>query len=195
MRSNLPFNPIQTLLSIAKIAILLLLPVISFGYLGFILPLGFSGSRLLMAGNALMYIPLVLYVLMLMASFGPLRRYSIICGALALICEIVFSSIAGTLLQQGDMASLINIVMKAIPTDNVLGVEITKDFIINTFAKPGLAWTFCEVGSILYIGAHFLMNFLGGNVSNGFQKGTGLQMEKQSSNGANSSGNRNNPVL
>lgn len=195
MRNNLPLNPIQALLAVVKIAALLLLPVIAFGYLGFMLPFGFSGFRLMMAGNVLMYIPLILYLLMLMASFGAMRRYSIICGVLALVCEIVFMCIAGTLLQQGDMASLIDIVMKAIPTDNVLGVEITKDFIVYTFAKPGLALIINVVGSVLYIGSHFLMGFVGGGMNNGFQNGTGSQMPQQQKNGTRSSGNRNNPVL
>ena len=191
MNRNLPLNPIQTLLAVAKITVLLLLPVVAFGYLGFILPFGFNGYRLMMAGNVLMYIPLILYLLMLIASFGSMRRYSIICGVPALVCEIVFLCIAGTLLQQGDMASLIDTVMNAIPTGNVLGVEITKDFIIGTFAKPGLALILNVVGSVLYIASHFLMGFVGGGMNNG----TGSPMVQQQKNGTRSSGNRNNPVL
>ena len=195
MKNNLPLNPIQTLVAIAKIAILLLLPVISFGYMGFILPVGFNGLRLVQAGNGLMYIPLGLYALMLIFSFGQLQKMSLVAGGIGLICEIVFMNMTGTLLQQGDMGSLITMVMNAIPANTVLGVEITKDFIINTFAKPGLAWTINLIGTVLYIGSYFLINFIGGNSGAGCHQGTGPNLNNQRSNGTRTSSNRNNPVL
>ena len=195
MRNNLPLNPIQTLLAIAKIAVFFLLPVISFGYLGFVLPIGFSGYRLVMAGNMLMYIPMLLYAFMLIASFGSIRRYSIILGVLVLICEVVFMSITSVLLQQGDMASLISIILNAIPTDTVLGVEITKDFIINSFAKPGLGWTINLIATVLYICAHFLMNFISGNGNGSYQQGQGSMNAGRQNNGSRAANNRNNPVL
>lgn len=188
-----PLNPFQSVLAIAKIVLLVVLPVIGFGYLGFMLPFGFTGYRLMNAGNVLIYIPLLIYVLMLVCSFGSLQKFSWGIGILGLVSEVALMNMSGVMLQQGDVGTLIQLALSAIPADIVPGVTLTKDVIIQSLAKPGLAWTLNLILSIVYIIAYFLMGFIEGAMNgSGFGRSGGSSGTIEGSTGGI---NRNNPRL
>ena len=174
-------NPFQAIIAVAKIILFLLLPVISFAFMGVRIPLiGLSGYRLFNAGVALAYLPVAIYTFMLIASFGPMRRYSFILASAAIITELFFIFCPTVIMQQGDFRFLLSLIPKE--------YNIVTDIALTNLAKPGLAVILNVVLSAAYIGANAFMGYIGGGYSR-------KEDRANPTHGDQNPTNRNHPVL
>ena len=156
----------QLLTAIAKIVIIIVLPIIMFTIplTGIPIPGAWlTGFRMMNMGNMFILIPLVAYLAMVIFSLGSLQRISIIPAAAGIIFEFVVLVAASIFVNSGDIKFLISL----IPADYQQYVSAGLTYL----AKPGYG-IWINLGlSILYIVFHFLP--IGGLGSSGFTGGVG----------------------
>ena len=150
-------NPFQLVAAIAKLVILLLLPVVGLAIAGFNIPgVSITGISMLKSGNLLGLLPLLLYGVMMVLSLGELQKYSVIVACVALVMEIVLFSMAGVIIQMGDVSAL----LKLIPQE----YKVYSDFALAQLAKPGLGLILNLVLTLVYIACAFVGSaFSGGS--------------------------------
>ncbi len=171
-------NILQILISIAKIVILLILPLVMFSFMGFVIPFAMNGVKLFNMGNMLVLLPLAAYALMAVCSFGPLQNWSFVPAIIALLTECVLFASAGQIAQGGDLTQLLAL----IPQELQLGTNI----VIAQLAKPGLGLLINMGLTLLYAVLQFVP--LGGFST--YQSGSNTNRPSAGKHQARSSGNR-----
>lgn len=141
-------NILQIIITIAKIAILMILPLVMFSFMGFIIPFAMNGIKLFMMGNMLVLLPLAAYVVMALFAFGPLQKWSFVPAIIALLTECILFASAGQIAQGGDLSQLLAL----IPQDMLLGTNI----VITQLAKPGLGLLINMGLTLLYVVMQFV---------------------------------------
>ena len=144
-------NPIQAVLSIAKLIVLLVLPVVEFAILGVRIPLiNLTGIRMMNSGNVLVYFSMFICLLMFICSIGQLQKFSLICAGIALVLELTMLAILPNIVQMGDLAFLLSL----IPQE----YSIVSQVALAQLAKPGMGLIINIGITLIYAGAHFFMS-------------------------------------
>lgn len=148
----------QIIIAVAKIVIMLLLPLVAFviPVVGIPIPgIALRGLTMFNTGNMLVLIPIIVYVAMILAALGSVQKFSWIAAAVALIVEFVFLFIPSQLLTNGDIGMLLSLV----PAEYQSYVE----FGLTKLARPGLG-LYLNMGlTILYLVWHVIGGTLFGN--------------------------------
>lgn len=123
-------NFFQLVVAVLKLIVFAVLPLIVFSFAGVIIPgINLYGIRMFNMGNMYALLPLFAYLLLLVFTIGPLRKYGLVAAGVALIAEIIFFACAAVIAQSGD----INFLISLIPADYRLAADIA----IAQLAKPG----------------------------------------------------------
>lgn len=185
MKNTGSMNLIQAIIAVAKIIICLLLPMITFAFIGIPIPfIGLNGIRMLNMGMAIIYLPLLAYVFMLVFSLGSLQKISFIPALVALVGEIIFLASAAQIVQSGDLNTILSLIPESF--------QLVKDVALANLAKPGIGLVANLILTIVYAALQFL-NI--GSLSNGPTPAANRPVNLTGNAGGHNANNGNRPRL
>lgn len=138
-------------IALAKLVVLLVLPIIMFTIplTGIPIPgVWVTGIRMYLMGNMLIIIPTLVYLLMVLFTIGQMQSYSFIPAIVAIVIEFFLLFGAYLVLQQGDIAFLISL----IPEEYQIYVQAG----LIRLAKPGYSVIINLILSVAYIVMKFI---------------------------------------
>lgn len=149
-KPNSPINVLQTIIAVVKLVIFFVMPMIRLTFFGFTVPLlgdfiGLRGLDLNNFGAWLCILPMVLYLVMLAFSVGPLQQYSLIPAAVALVIEIIIIASAGNLLPIDTVAAWVKTTYPSFA-----GVADVGSGIAKMLLRPSTSFIVSMVLTVLY---------------------------------------------
>ena len=148
---NSQINIGQLVAALLKLVLIIVLPIVMFTIplTGIPIPgIWVTGVRMFLMGNMLIILPVLIYLLMALFSLGSLQQYSIWPAVAALVMEVFLLFGAYLILQQGDIAFLLNLVPKEYNTYIQAGLV--------HLAKPGYGVVVNLILSVAYIVLRFI---------------------------------------
>ena len=184
---------IQTILAVAKCIVFVLLPVISITVPIIAIPvLNATGLTLIRLNNAIAFVTLAVYCILLIFAVGPLQKFGVIPAAVALLVEILTIVLAGSIMQSGDLSFILTLIPPEYRQyQQYLEAGLTQ------LSRPGIGLLINILLTVLYAAASIGSMFVVSDSPNGSNgnRGSRSNTPNITGNRQSSSTNRSRPTL